>query len=859
MEQELKAATGFITDLLNSMQDGFVLLDEHGRFARTNPAFCRMVDLTEEELIGQTVPFSFWPPEELTNIQAAFQMMLDGKKATFDLTFMRRDGERFPALIGPSEVRDEAGNITGYVTTVKDITERKRSEHYERFRSQTLELLAGGQPLQTILDAIVLGMEALSPTAICSILLLDSTGRHFRPGAGPSLPDYYNDALYTLEIGIGVGSCGTAAVTGERVIVSDIATHPYWAPYTDLAARAGLGACWSQPILSSTRKVLGTFAIYHSHPHTPTAADILVIEQTAHLASIAIERTQAEQAMRELNDTLEQRVAQRTAELQDREVWLRDAQRVARLGNWRWDAVSDAIWWSDELYRIYDKQPGTLPPTYEEDQKNYTPESGARLTAIVQQCLRTGESYEIDLELSRDTSPRRWVRARGEALRNDRQEVIGLQGTVQDITAQKQAEQKIMSLNATLEQRIRERTADLETINQLLVEAKQHARIAETATLAKSDFLANMSHEIRTPMNSVIGMAYLVLGTKLDPQQRDYVEKIHLSGQHLLALIDNILDFSKIESGKLLLENVDFTLDTVVHSLMTLTAESAAERGLRLHVDIAGDVACQLRGDPLRLNQILLNFVNNAIKFSHDSVIHVRVFMPSANADSCLLRFEVKDYGIGMTAEQLGQIFQPFQQADSSTTRQYGGTGLGLTISRQLVQMMGGEVGVSSEPGKGSTFWFSARLARAGVSKPGGSAPVTTVGRPEYHALQGARVLLAEDNLINQQVAAALLERVGVKVLIAADGREALEVLKHQPVDMVLMDLQMPVMDGQEATRCIRANPLTQHIPIIVFTANAWADVREQCFAAGMNDFVSKPVKPALLYETLVRWLRVDK
>ncbi|RZU47404.1 PAS domain S-box-containing protein [Fluviicoccus keumensis] len=857
MAQALQAATGFITDLLNSMQDGFVLLDEHGRFARTNPAFCRMVDLTEAELIGQTVPFSFWPPEEHANITAAFQMMLDGKKATFDLIFMRRNGERFPALIGPSEVRDAAGNITGYVTTVKDITERKRAERYEQFRSHTLELLAGGRPLQTILDAIVRGMEALNPTAICSILLLDDTGRHFRPGAGPSLPGFYTEALYALEIAAGAGSCGTAAVTGKRVVVSDIAHHPDWAPYADLAGRAGLAACWSQPILSSAGQVLGTFAIYHARPHAPTDADIAVIEQTAHLASIAIERTQAEQAMRALNETLEQRVAQRTAELQEREVWLREAQRVAGLGNWRWNAVTDAIWWSDELFRIYDRQPGGKPPTYEEDQQNYTPESAARLTAIAQQCLKTGEPYEIELELSLEATPRRWVRARGEVLRNAAGDIIGLQGTSQDITVQKQAELKILSLNASLEQRIRERTADLETINQLLVEAKQHAALAESATLAKSDFLANMSHEIRTPMNSVIGMAYLVLGTSLDRQQRDYVEKIHLSGQHLLALIDNILDFSKIESGKLLLEHIDFSLETVIRTLVSLSADNAAERGLRLQAEIAPDVPPQLRGDPLRLNQILLNFLNNAIKFSRDGVIVVRVSLAEERADDCLLRFEVQDQGIGMTAEQQAKIFQPFQQADSSTTRKYGGTGLGLTISRQLVQMMGGEVGLTSVPGEGSTFRFTARFGKAvAAGGPGRDAP--PVGN-DYNRLLGARVLLVEDNLINQQVAEALLRRMGVKVLIAADGLEALALLEQHRVDVVLMDLQMPVMDGQETARRMRASPAMRHIPIIVFSANAWADVREQCFAAGMNDFVSKPVKPTLLYETLVRWLRTGQ
>ena len=485
------------------------------------------------------------------------------------------------------------------------------------------------------------------------------------------------------------------------------------------------------------------------------------------------------------------------------------------------------------------------------------------MTEIVQSSLKTGRPYEIELELSKDTNPRRWVVARGEALRNDNQEIIGLQGTVQDITEQKQAQKelhdselryrtlfenmdegfcvvemirdlndttidfrfvtinqafekqagiqnalgktihqlvpdiepywletfdqvartgkairfekkavamqkhfdlftfrigshnsktvgvlfkdiieqkqaelKIKNLNTILEQRILERTADLETINKLLTQAKQHAQIAEAATIAKSDFLANMSHEIRTPMNSVIGMAYLVLGTPLNQQQRDYVEKIHLSGQYLLALIENILDFSKIESGKLELECVNFSLDTVIDTLTTLSTDHASAHGLRLQIEIADDVIHQLRGDPLRLSQILLNFINNAVKFSHDSVITLRVAMLNENADSCELRFEVQDQGIGMSPEQQHNIFQPFQQADTSTTRKYGGTGLGLTICRKLAQMMGGDVGVSSELGLGSTFWFTAHFEKSTTNTSlHHAAPYSSASIGDYTAL----------------------------------------------------------------------------------------------------------------------------
>jgi CheY-like chemotaxis protein len=305
------------------------------------------------------------------------------------------------------------------------------------------------------------------------------------------------------------------------------------------------------------------------------------------------------------------------------------------------------------------------------------------------------------------------------------------------------------------------------------------------------------------------------------------------------------------------LECVNFSLDTVIDTLTTLSADNASQHSLRLEVEMAADVVHQLRGDPLRLSQILLNFVNNAIKFSSDSVITLKVAMLAETVETCTLRFEVQDHGIGMTTEQQSQIFQPFQQADTSTTRKYGGTGLGLTISKRLAQMMGGDVGVSSELGSGSTFWFTARFNKSiAVTSVHHTASFSTATKSDYSALKGARILLVEDNPTNQQLVTALLKRVAVDVLIAANGSEALTMLALQPVDVVLMDLQMPVMDGQEATRRIRANPLTQHIPVIALTANAWADVRERCFSVGMNDFVSKPVKPTVLYETLVRWLQ---
>jgi two-component system sensor histidine kinase/response regulator len=696
-----------------------------------------------------------------------------------------------------------------------------------RAQQRFMEMIASGAPLRSVLEAITGEVEALVPGTHASVLVADPSGTSLRHGAAPSLPPDFMREVDGLPIGPASGVCGTAAHRRTPVIVEDISTDPLLEDFRALAQRHGLRSAWSTPICDGRDNVLGTMAFYRRERWTPGPYEHSVVAMATHAAAVALRRDREEQQLRKLSAAVEQSADS---------IVITDLAGVIEYVNEAFCRVSGY-----SRHEVIGATPAIL-------KSGRTPAATYR---DLWETLARGEPWRGEFVNRRKDGREYHETSLITPLRQPDGRIMHYLAVKSDVTEHKRISAELALHRHHLEDLVEKRTAELAL-------AKVQA---EAANRAKGIFLANMSHEIRTPMNSILGLTYILRQNTHDPEQQALLARLHDSAQHLMHVINGILDLSKIEAGKIAIEESELSVENVLHNVIELLSHEAEAKQLALDVEVQG-VDGVLYGDPTRLSQALLNYVSNAIKFTPSGRILLRAGVEREDANSQCVRFEVHDTGPGIAEDQLGKLFNAFEQGDASTTRRHGGTGLGLAITRGLAHMMGGDAGAESTHGAGSTFWFTATLGRLAPSTITSESALREfrssqrlAAKSEAREFSG-RVLLAEDNPTNQFVLLKLLRDLGVSVDLAENGRDAVDLLRERPYDLVLMDVQMPEMDGLAATRAIRELPERETTPIVALTANAFTDDRERCLKAGMNGFLPKPIDPTLLREALERWLR---
>ena len=931
--------------VLDSMEDVFYRSDLDGRLIMASPSFAELFGYDSvADAIGLDLATDLYvdPAQRATLLE---RIERDGSVVDYEVAVHRRDGSVLCGSVTGHYYTDVTGAVQGVEGVLRDITDRKRAERAVADAEERSRLL-----LQSAGDGIF-GVDPLGHVTFMNAAaeeLLGWTAAELR-GIGMHDAIHYARADHSPYP---IGVC------------------PQHAAYTEgLACRVDDEVLWRKDGSCFPAEYVGR----------PLIKDGEVTGAIITFRDIS-ERRAAEAALRESRERLD------------------FVLRAAEVGVWEWDVAADVVRWDEMVAALYGLPPESREGSWAAFSPFIHPDDHDMVDENAEQAIESDSPYAVEFRVTRPNGAPAYLAERGRVRRDAAGAPVTLSGVTWDVTERRSVEEALRQARDMTEAANRDLEVAIARANRLAVEA-------EAANSAKSEFLANMSHEIRTPMNGVIGMTSLLLDTDLDAEQRDYAVTVQNSAEALLTIINDILDFSKIEAGKLEMEILDFDLRTTVEDTCDLPAMQAQAKGLELTALVEPDVPSALRGDPGRLRQVLTNLLGNAAKFTAHGEITVTVGLVEESEATATLRFSVRDTGIGIAPDKADALFEAFTQADASTTRRFGGTGLGLTISKRLVELMGGEIGVISEIGAGSTFWFTAtfarqdlgslvaigdhdlqdvtgasilavddnptnrkvvagmleswrcrhsevdgaaaalealrqacrrgapydvavldmmmpdmngeelgrlikadpeicdvrlvmmtsmgsrgdasRLERSGfaayLTKPvkqsqlfdclmvvlsrgerGDASPRHIVTR---HSLADRdkrrfRILLAEDNAINQKVALKTLERMGSGAAAVADGQAAVDALSRTRFDLVLMDVQMPVMDGMTAARRIRdaSSPVLDHaVPIVALTAHAMAEDRDACLAAGMDDYLSKPIQPDKLAAVLARWAHRDE
>ncbi|MFW6114191.1 MAG: PAS domain S-box protein [bacterium] len=849
-EEALKKAKEYNDSIIQGMVEMLFVLSPEGRILTVNPSTSRALGYSENELIGQRASLLFEEegeeegegegrggagagegelsnpilsehalPVKQTTLR---RLVREGSISNLETSLVTRQGDSIPVLLSGAVMQDESG-VSGIVCLASDITERKRSEkrlasaltEARQRASETAALLKASRAVlecgdfataaRAVFDAC---KEAIGATAGYVALLSDDGAENevlFLDAGG-------RDCTVDPTLPMPIRGLRSEAYRTNQVVYENDFASSQWQDYMP-AGHVRLDNVLFAPFVISG-KTVGLLGLANK-PRGFTEHDAGIGGAFGEFAAIALRNVRAEESLAEATQRLQM------------------ALRSGNIGLWDWNVVTGDIYFSPEWKGQLGYRDEEIENVKEEWESRLAPEDRERTFQTLQAYFnRQIPEYAVEFRLRCKDGSYRWIYAKGEAVRNAYDDPIRMLGCHVDVDELKHAEAE-------------------------LAKAKD---AAESANRAKTNFLANMSHEIRTPMTAVIGFTELLLSEERPrAEQREYLDTIHRNARNLLAIINDILDLSKIEANKIEIELVDSSLREIVEEVGSLLSDRAAEKNLDFNIEYAPALPSIVRIDPDKLRQILVNLVENAIKYTHEGRVNIAVRPRSGRAGESRIVFEVTDTGIGIDAEEMNELFDPFTQVDMSATRPFGGTGLGLSISQRLAHMLGGRIEVASEPGQGSTFTLTINVGPAATREPPASPmrrqrPTARSARLTYRG----RVLLAEDAPDMARLVQRMFEDSEVRLDVAANGLAACEQVRASkeagdPYDLILMDIRMPVMDGYDATRCLRENGWTG--PIVAVTANAMRGDREKCLQAGCDDFLPKPIEQEGFLGILERYL----